>query len=363
MKNGLLQSLIFALIPLSLFFCLYKIVSAEDLSSMLKGRILLQVESHGEAWYINPANSQRYYLGRPADAFNLMRTLGLGVSNADFTKFNGAAPKNLAGRILLKVQDKGQAYYVNPTDLKLYYLGRPADAFGIMRKLGLGISNKNLEKITLHSESNLIGGQKDEHGCLSPAGYSWCPSTQKCQRMWEEYCSEYKEQYKGDQTNDNNLNTATSTDIIATSTNSDDSSSVSTSTATSTLAACDFKGEYFRNTNLIGSPNLTIENEKLNFDWGKSLGPVGLGRNNNFSARWTASCNFDAANYKFTAIFDDGMIVYVDGMPVISSWRDNVLTKTMEKEIEMAAGSHDIKVEYYKLENFGVAKLSWAKVQ
>jgi len=47
---------------------------------------------------------------------------------------------------------------------------------------------------------NLIGGQKDEHGCLGPAGYSWCPSTQKCQRMWEEYCAEYKDNYRGTST-------------------------------------------------------------------------------------------------------------------------------------------------------------------
>ncbi|MCX6796706.1 MAG: GerMN domain-containing protein [Candidatus Falkowbacteria bacterium] len=45
--------------------------------------------------------------------------------------------------------------------------------------------------------NNLIGGQKNEHECLVAAGYSWCPSTQKCQRMWEEYCEEYKDQYRG----------------------------------------------------------------------------------------------------------------------------------------------------------------------
>lgn len=46
----------------------------------------------------------------------------------------------------------------------------------------------------------LIGGQKDEHGCLAAAGYSWCKSTQKCQRMWEEYCQEYKDLYRGTST-------------------------------------------------------------------------------------------------------------------------------------------------------------------
>ena len=47
---------------------------------------------------------------------------------------------------------------------------------------------------------NLIGGQTDEHDCLIAAGYSWCPSTQRCQRMWEEYCEEYKDQYRGTST-------------------------------------------------------------------------------------------------------------------------------------------------------------------
>lgn len=34
----------------------------------------------------------------------------------------------------------------------------------------------------------LIGGQKDSHGCLIAAGYSWCASKQKCLRNWEENC-------------------------------------------------------------------------------------------------------------------------------------------------------------------------------
>ncbi len=36
----------------------------------------------------------------------------------------------------------------------------------------------------------LIGGEKDEHGCLVAAGYSWCESKNKCLRVWEEECSD-----------------------------------------------------------------------------------------------------------------------------------------------------------------------------
>jgi len=46
-------------------------------------------------------------------------------------------------------------------------------------------------------DEKLIGGDKDEQGCLIAAGYGWCPSTGKCQRMWEEYCEEYKDQFRG----------------------------------------------------------------------------------------------------------------------------------------------------------------------
>jgi len=121
----------------------------KSLVNRLSGRILLQVELHGEAWYINPVSGTKYFLGRPADAFAVMRSLGLGISNKNFASYNGKAPARLAGRILLKVEDHGEAYYVNPLDLKMHYLGRPADAFSIMRSLGLGITNANLRQITV----------------------------------------------------------------------------------------------------------------------------------------------------------------------------------------------------------------------
>ena len=49
-----------------------------------KGQILLEVEHKGESWYVNPSDGRRYFLGRPADAFNIMRHLGLGIANKDF---------------------------------------------------------------------------------------------------------------------------------------------------------------------------------------------------------------------------------------------------------------------------------------
>ncbi len=35
---------------------------------------------------------------------------------------------------------------------------------------------------------NIVGGDKDEHGCIDSAGYSWCEAKAKCLRTWEETC-------------------------------------------------------------------------------------------------------------------------------------------------------------------------------
>jgi subtilisin family serine protease len=119
-----------------------------SLSKRMNGKILLQVEKNGEGWYVYPDNKKKYYLGRPADAFGIMRNLGLGIKHSELenylkTKF----PSRLLGKIFLDVEQNGEAYYVNPDDLKGYYLGRPADAFKIMRELGLGITNNDIRKI------------------------------------------------------------------------------------------------------------------------------------------------------------------------------------------------------------------------
>ena len=185
------------------------VAHADSFTERLKGRILLRVEFWGESWYINPLDNLRYYMGRPADSFLLMKSLGIGISNEDLTKIqlaesnfhgldsdadglpniieqglgtdpnlmdsdndgysdfdeilSGHSPLSTwtgsivdesfsakhAGKIFLQIGSVGEAWYVNPLDNKRYYLGRPADAFNLMQELGLGITNVDLEKVTI----------------------------------------------------------------------------------------------------------------------------------------------------------------------------------------------------------------------
>ena len=117
-----------------------------NLSKRMSGNILLQVEKNGEGWYVNPDDEKKYYLGRPADAFSIMRKLGLGATH-EFITSNTIFPDHVLGKILLDVEQNGEAYYIYPKDKKAYYLGRPTDAFSVMRNLGLGITNDDVRKI------------------------------------------------------------------------------------------------------------------------------------------------------------------------------------------------------------------------
>lgn len=124
------------------------------LSQRLAGRIVLQVQAHGEAWYIDPIEKQRYFLGTANDAHALMRAKGLGIRHAELTRYlSSRFPTRLSGRILLDVERRGEAYYVDPVTLRGSSLGRANDAYTIMRRYGLGITNSDLSQIPVAARS------------------------------------------------------------------------------------------------------------------------------------------------------------------------------------------------------------------
>ncbi|HDQ22377.1 MAG TPA: hypothetical protein ENN28_00185 [Candidatus Uhrbacteria bacterium] len=132
--------------------------------SHTKGYILLQVQEHGEAWYVDPVSFKRYYMKDGPTAYEMMRTFGLGITDADLAKipsvvdttamnnsssicsYNSLANR-LKGKILLQVQKNGEAWYVYPKTCRMIYMKDGSAAYEIMRFLGLGITNADLSKI------------------------------------------------------------------------------------------------------------------------------------------------------------------------------------------------------------------------
>ncbi|MCR4280172.1 MAG: serine hydrolase [Candidatus Komeilibacteria bacterium] len=134
--------------------------AAPELKDTLSGRILLQVESYGRAWYVNPSDKTRYYLRDGNEAYSLMRELSLGITNSDLAKIptqkNQVSDTKLvarvAGKILLQVEEHGEAWYVDPKDGLRHYLRDGQAAYDIMRNLSLGITNVNLAKIPINDK-------------------------------------------------------------------------------------------------------------------------------------------------------------------------------------------------------------------
>jgi uncharacterized protein YkwD/uncharacterized protein YgiM (DUF1202 family) len=128
-----------------------KVDTNKVLRDRLKGHILLQVENNGEAWYVHPDDGKRFYMKDGDTAYEMMRSFGLGASTVDIEALlNGdkALASRLSGKIVLAVQLHGEAYYINPSDLSVNYLQNGKEAYRVMRELSLGITNKDLEQIS-----------------------------------------------------------------------------------------------------------------------------------------------------------------------------------------------------------------------
>lgn len=121
-----------------------------NLTNKLRGKILLQVENNGQAWYVNPKDGLRYYMADGNEAYNIMKNLGIGIANTNLDKIktNSALAKKYSGKIFLQVQSHGEAYYIDFNGVA-HYLKDGNAAYNIMRNLGLGITNDNLKKINI----------------------------------------------------------------------------------------------------------------------------------------------------------------------------------------------------------------------
>ena len=121
-----------------------------------------------------------------------------------------------------------------------------------------------------------------------------------------------------------------------------------------------WRGEYYNNPNLEGSPALVRDDAQINFNWGTGAPAPGISTDN-FSVRWTRNLSLPAGIYRFTMTVDDGGRLWVNDHLLLDAWREQAET-TYVGDIYLPGGNIPVKIEYYERAGHAVAKLSWQRI-
>ena len=116
-----------------------------------------------------------------------------------------------------------------------------------------------------------------------------------------------------------------------------------------------WRGEYFSNSELQGEPVLVRDDQEINFQWGNNPPAPGMPAEN-YSMRWTISREAPAGIYRFTGTFDNGVRLWIDDNLIVDKWVAAPVS-TDSVDVNLAAGSHTVRLEYFHASGPAVAQL------
>jgi uncharacterized protein YraI len=122
--------------------------------------------------------------------------------------------------------------------------------------------------------------------------------------------------------------------------------------------------QVFNNQNLAGTPIWTGTTPNVNYTWGQGapvINGVATGAPaDNFSIRFETTTLFTAGSYRFTATYDDGVRLYIDGALLINDWTTGS-QRTRQADFTFGAdGNHVLRVEYFEATVDATILVSWA---
>ena len=105
-------------------------------------------------------------------------------------------------------------------------------------------------------------------------------------------------------------------------------------------------GKFYNNPDLMEPPAAEADFPWIGFEWGSESPMPGIWADN-FSVRWTQTVHFEAGDYRFCMMIDDGGRLWVDDDLVVDEWHvTNAVAFCGEKTLE--AGDYVITVEYFE---------------
>jgi uncharacterized protein with LGFP repeats/surface antigen len=124
----------------------------------------------------------------------------------------------------------------------------------------------------------------------------------------------------------------------------------------------DWTVKYWNNPNLSGNPDWTMTQPagelRFNAGLGAPVGTRGINEDN-FSARWETTSDFEGGFYNFISNADDGVRVYVDGVKVVDKWEAAEPWSRRDAYIAIPEGKHNIVVEYFEKGGIAGQTLRW----
>jgi PKD repeat protein len=124
----------------------------------------------------------------------------------------------------------------------------------------------------------------------------------------------------------------------------------------------DWKGEYYDNADLAGSPLVVRNDRDINFNWGTGSPIPGVMPTDNYSVRWTQTVDFGRGDYLFKVEVSGGVRVWLDGQIFIDSWEPLPL-RQLEAPSALDRGGHSLRVEYFQQTGEGLIRFGWAQVE
>ena len=118
-------------------------------------------------------------------------------------------------------------------------------------------------------------------------------------------------------------------------------------------------GEYFKNKDLQGKPDLVRIDKVINFEWAMGSPDPAIAPDH-FSARWTGKLvPKESGTYNVGFSSDDGARLYIDGKLLIDSWFDRGATLDVVTMKLEAGRAYDVRIEYYENEGWAYASFVW----
>jgi hypothetical protein len=121
----------------------------------------------------------------------------------------------------------------------------------------------------------------------------------------------------------------------------------------------EWRGEYYSNRWLGGTPTLVRNDSEIEFEWGTGSPSAQLPRDG-FSVRWTRTMRLEGGLYRFTTTTDDGVRLWVNDHPLIDAWQDQP-PRSHSGTIHVA-GEVPIRMEYYENGGGASARLHWKRL-